>query len=423
MSACAALAFAQPKQPADAERYPADYPEAARSIDPRRPGVPQMLPKNPPPLRGDGERGDRWSIKIGKVSYAVEVWATNLPHIMNMEFLPTGELMLAERRGEVRLVRAGVPAERALLKIDDVYFEGDSGLMSLCLHPKFAENGWVYVYFVDKQNNDCRVVRHTLKDETLVDAKVILSGIPKHHFHAAGTIRFGPDDKLFVTTGDCWKMDDAQDPMSLAGKFLRLNDDGSVPSDNPFVGKGGYRQELFALGSRNAQGMDWQPGSGRLFATEHGPSGEKIRPPRGGHDEFNLVTPGCNLGWPVIHAKFEQEGMVSPTICFENVVAPGSGMFYTGDVLEKLKGDYFVGCLRGHALMRIELDGANAKDWSTVLEDLGRMRALAQGPLDFEAKPLLGAKNLVLYFASSNADRYGAKGPNDDRIFRLIPEK
>jgi aldose sugar dehydrogenase len=311
--------------------------------------------------------------------------------------------------------------------VPDVFFEGDCGLMSLCLHPRSAENKAVYLYFGDRAAKDCRITRHTLVGTEpaarLNAGTVIFSGIPLNNYHAAGVIRFAPDGTLHVSTGDCWKMDTAQDPAHLGGKFLRLNDDGSIPKDNPFVGKDGHHPAIFALGSRNAQGMDWQPVSGRMFTTEHGPSGEKIPPPTQGSDEFNLVTPGCNLGWPVIHHEQTKEGMVTPLITSINVVAPGSGMFYTGTATPALTGNYFIGCLRAHALGRVVLDADKVVSWSAVLDDLGRLRALAQRPLDF-TKPhadLYASANTVLYFASSNADRYGTKGPHDDRIFRVVP--
>jgi len=220
-------------------------------------------------------------------------------------------------------------------------------------------------------------------------------------------------------------METAQDPNHLGGKFLRLNDDGSIPSDNPFVGKAGHRPEIFALGSRNAQGIDWHPATGAMFATEHGPSREEIRQPTGGADEFNLVTPGCNLGWPLIHAHHAQERLVTPLINFVHTIAPGSGMVYTGTATPAMTDSCFIGCMRAHALARVELGAGkpsevHVKDWSTVLDDLGRIRALTQGPLDF-AQPA-SASNTVLYFASSNGDRYGGHRPNGDRIFRIVPK-
>jgi len=404
--------------------YPPDYPDTAKSVDPRRPGVAGGLPTNPPPVRLLGAKDESWPILIAHEEYLIQVWAIQQPHIMSMAFLPDGSLMIAERRGKVRLLRDGVPDAEALYEVPNVHFHGDCRLMSLCLHPEFATNKFVYIYYGDSKAKDCRIIRLRMDGKALIDPKIILDAIPLHEYHSGGIIRFGPDNKLYASTGDCWNNVTAQDPMHLGGKFLRIKDDGSIPTDNPFLQRAGYRPELYALGSRNAQGMDWQPVSGALFATEHGPSGEKnIRPPSGASDEFNLVTPGCNLGWPVIHADYEQEGMVMPLINFTNTIAPGSGMFYTVNATPALTGSYFVGCLRGHALMRIELDGTTPTDWYSVTEELGRIRSLAQGPLDFSLEDRFAKDNLVLYFASSNTDRYGGKGTLEDRIFRLLPAK
>jgi aldose sugar dehydrogenase len=317
--------------------------------------------------------------------------------------------------------------------VPDVYFEGDCGLMSMCLHPDFVEHPFVYLYYGDQVQKDCRIVRLRLdtgdgkvdSPAALVEPTTIFKGIPLYHYHAAGTIRFGPDGKLYATTGDCWQMDTAQDPLHLGGKFLRLEEDGSIPKDNPHVHDSAFHPAIFAIGSRNSQGIDWQPGSGLLFSTEHGPSGEKIRQPTGGADEFNIVRPGSNLGWPKAHADNNEPGMQAPLIWFKHTIAPGSGMFYTGSATPALTNNYFVGCMRAHALMRIELDGERVVDWMTVLDDLGRIRALAQGPLD-ASKPFGDEHpaNTVLYFASSNRDRYASKetaSQLEDRIYRIVP--
>jgi quinoprotein glucose dehydrogenase len=423
------LTLLQPQQSASdatsapSREYPSGYPDEAKSKDPRRPGVSGGSPKNQPPIRAEDGKGKRWPVSIGETDYFIEVWATNQPHIMSMAFLPDGSMLVAERRGKVRRLRDGMPEADALYEVPDVHFKGDCGLMSMCLPPDFSTNHFVYLYYGDTKANDCKVVRLRLDGDTLLEPVVILEGIPLNDYHAAGVIAFGPDGMLYIAAGDCWKSAIAQDPQSLGGKFLRVRDDGTIPSDNPFFGKDGYRPEIFALGTRNAQGMDWQPTTNAMFTTEHGPSGEKeIREPRFASDEFNLVTSGANLGWPIIHAHYEQEGLVSPLINFkDHTVAPGSGMFYTGSVTPALTGNYFVGCLRAHAHMRIELDGSRVLDWTSVTDELGRIRALAEGPLDFARTDRLATDNLVLYFASSNTDRYGGKGPLEDRIFRRIP--
>ena len=190
---------------------------------------------------------------------------------------------------------------------------------------------------------------------------------------------------------------------SLGGKTLRINPDGSIPSDNPFPGS-----PIFSLGHRNSQGLDWQPGTGLQFQTEHGPSG--FDGPGGG-DEVNIVEKGKNYGWPVVHHKASKEGMVSPLLEFTPAVAPSGSSFVTGSKLPSLKGDFLFACLRGEALMRVRFD---PKDPRKVLDteplflrELGRLREVVNGP------------DGAIYFSTSNRDGRGSVRKGDDRIFRL----
>ena len=171
--------------------------------------------------------------------------------------------------------------------------------MSVALHPQFSSNHFLYLsYAYTSGGVRVRVVRYREAPEGLVDRKVIIEDLPAAQFHAGCRIRFGPDGKLYVTTGDATRRELAQKLDSLAGKTLRLNDDGTVPQDNPFVGQQNARPEIWSLGHRNAQGLDFQPGSNLMFQTEHGPSG--FDGPEGG-DEVNIVEKGKNYGWPIIH--------------------------------------------------------------------------------------------------------------------------
>jgi len=143
-----------------AERvYPPGYPDEAKPKDPRRPGVSGGPPKNPPPIRDAGECGSRWPVTIGTETYAVEVFATGLPHVMNIAFLPSGEMIIAERRGTVRLIQDGAPVDPPIYEVAYIFFKGDCGLMSMCLHPDFLNNSLVFLYYGDKANQDGRIVR------------------------------------------------------------------------------------------------------------------------------------------------------------------------------------------------------------------------------------------------------------------------
>src|SRR5882724_5325014 len=183
-----------------------------------------------------------------------------------------------------------------------------------------------------------KVVRYRETGNGLTDAKTIIEDIPAAQFHAGCRLAFGPDSKLYITAGDATERALAQRLDSLAGKILRVNDDGSVPPDNPFVGHPNARPEIWAYGSRNSQGIDWQPGTNTLFVTEHGPSG--FDGPGGG-DEVNIIERGKNYGWPVVHHRASHDGMVSPLLEYTPAVAPASGMFYRGTALSGFHNNFF----------------------------------------------------------------------------------
>jgi glucose/arabinose dehydrogenase len=187
-----------------------------------------------------------------------------------------------------------------------------------------------------------------------------------------------------------------------------LNEDGSAPSDNPFVNRPGARPEIWSYGHRNAQGVAWQPDAGLQFQTEHGPSGFDSP---GGGDEVNIVEKGANYGWPVIHHQQTREGMRSPLIECTPAVAPASAMFYSGSAFPQFRGNLFFGALRGEALMRVELDGRRVVGQERLLENrFGRIREAVEAP------------DGSIWITTSNRDGRGKPARNDDRILRLVPE-
>ena len=188
----------------------------------------------------------------------------------------------------------------------------------------------------------------------------------------------------------------------------RVNDDGSAPADNPFVGQDGVPPTIWSYGHRNAQGIDWQPGTGLQFQTEHGPSGNDGP---GGGDEVNIVERGKNYGWPVIHHGETKEGMESPLLEYTPAVAPASGRFYTGSLFPAFKGDFFFGCLRGETLIRVRLEGRKVVSQERLLQGVfGRLRAVAIGP------------DGAIYVSTSNRDGRSSPAAEDDRILRLRPD-
>lgn len=361
-----------------------------------------------PQGRGAGETS---STPSDKVSFQVETVVSGLTVPWSIVFTPDGRMIFTERPGRVRVFEQGRLRQEPLLTIPDVEAKGESGLMGLALHPDFAKNGFLYLAYAYDSGDaiKVRVVRYRETAAGLVDRKLIIEDIPAEQFHAGTRLRFGPDGKLYITTGDAGKRELAQQLNSLAGKTLRVNDDGTVPPDNPFVGQQNVRPEIWTYGHRNSQGLDWQPGTNLLFQTEHGPSG--FDGPGGG-DEVNIVERGKNYGWPTIHHTATRDGMESPILEFTPAVAPSGAMFYRGAAFPKFTNNFFFGCLRGEAIIRVVLDGRRVISHERLLQgQYGRLRAIAEGP------------DGAIYFSTSNRDGRGTPAKDDDRIMRLVPVK
>jgi len=322
---------------------------------------------------------------------------SNLEVPWSIVWAPDGRMLFTERPGRVRVVENGTLRAQPLLKLTSVVARGEAGLMGLALHPGFAKNRFAYVCYATEDGglHDV-VVRYRDTGTELVEPRTIVSGIPAARFHAGCRLKFGPDAKLYITTGDATDGPLAQKLDSLAGKILRVNDDGSIPADNPFRGS-----PVWTLGHRNPQGIDWDPRTGALWETEHGPSGFDGGT---GGDEVNIIERKKNYGWPVIHHQQKRAGMESPLLEYSPAVAPASAAFW--------KGDFYFGCLRGEHLHRVVLD---PKDRRKVLReeklftDLGRIREVTVG------------RDGALYFSTSNRDGRGNPAAADDRIFRVAP--
>jgi glucose/arabinose dehydrogenase len=371
---------------------------------------------HPPPGRGAGEveataqREAQGQPTSGQVKFRVETVVGNLEVPWSIVWAPDGRMIFTERAGRIRVYQDGKLRSQPLFTVPDVAPSGEGGLMSIALHPQFAANHLLYLSYVyrgDGQN--VRVIRYRESETGFTDRKVIVEGIPSAQNHAGCRLRFGPDGKLYVTTGDATRRELAQQLDSLDGKTLRLNDDGTIPSDNPFVATKDARPEIWSYGHRNSQGLDFQPGTNLLFETEHGPSG--FDGPGGG-DEVNIVEKGKNYGWPVIHHRQTGPGMEAPLLEYTPACAPGSGMFYRGEAFPEFRGNFFFGCLKGERIIRVILDGRRVVTQENLLEGkYGRIRDVAEGPDGY------------LYFSTSNQDGRGSPAADDDRIIRLVPVK
>jgi len=312
---------------------------------------------------------------------------TNLDIPWEIAFLPDKDMLITERPGT--LIRAGIDQE--VIEIDGVRHIGEGGLLGLAVHPNFEENNWIYLYLTSETDGQItnRVERYALSGNSINDKKVIIDGIQGSAIHDGGRIKFGPDGYLFITTGDAGNEELAQDRDSLNGKILRLNDDGTVPEDNPFG------TPVWTWGHRNPQGLTWDS-QGRLWATEHGRSGV-----RSGYDELNLIERGKNYGWPVIQGPEESEDMVAPIVQSgpNTTWAPAGAQFYQGSI-------YFAG-LRGARLYEYQIEGDNLVEH--LIDKYGRLRAVS-------------LEDNFLYLSTSNTDGRGNAVEVDDRIIKINPD-
>jgi glucose/arabinose dehydrogenase len=320
-----------------------------------------------------------------------EVVAENLKIPWEIVFLPDGTMLVTQRAGTIEKIS---PDRKTLTTIEGVAHVGEGGLLGMALHPDFAKNHRVYLYLTTKVGNGLinRVESYNLQNDQLTDKKLIIGGIPGSSNHDGGRIAFGPDGDLYITAGDAENTANAQSTSALAGKILRLKDDGSIPEDNPF------HNATYSYGHRNPQGIAWDD-QGRLWATEHGPSGSQT-----GYDELNLIEPGKNYGWPTIKGDQTQAGLVTPVANSgsKETWAPSGMLFYKGTLL-------FAG-LRGESLYAAKIKPDGGVDLKSYLRTkYGRLRTVVLGPDGF------------IYIATNNTDGRGKARAGDDKIIRLNP--
>ncbi len=292
-------------------------------------------------------------------------------------FLPDGRMIFTERGGRVSVLENGTRRMVANLAVEET---GEGGLHGIAVDPEFPRNRYVYLYYTHSKAN--RVSRFVLREGGLGEERIILDGIPRARFHNGGRIRFGPDGKLYITTGDALEPESAQASDSLAGKILRLNPDGSVPSDNPFG------NAVWAYGLRNPQGIDWNSG-GQLYASNHGPNRR---------DGIDRIERGANYGWPA--TCDERGGEFKPAVrCYTAFTLAPCAVAFAG-------GDLYVAGLRGEQVRRLRIRNGRVLDEEEFLTGMGRIREVV-------------AHDGWLYAATSNRDGRGRPREGDDRIVRL----
>jgi len=280
----------------------------------------------------------------------VVVHTAGLSHPWSLAFLPDGTMLVTERDGRLRIIRNGTLDPKPVEGVPTIRRAGLSGLMDVVLHPQFATNNFVYLSYakpLNEKETATAIARGRWNGSALTDVRDVF--VAPAGVGGGARMAFGRDGTLYVTTGGGGG-NGPQDPNSLSGKVLRLKDDGTVPSDNPFVGKAGYRPEIFTLGHRSSLGLAVHPGTGEIWQNENGPNGG---------DEINILKPGANYGWPIVSlgrvysgpwqspsAVFYREGFEQPVVYWTPAIAVSGMAFYTGDRLPKWKGDVFVGSLR-----------------------------------------------------------------------------
>lgn len=334
----------------------------------------------------------------------IDVLAEGLVTPWAIDFSPDGRIFLSERPGRIRIIKDGSLQPDPWFTLD-VVEAGESGLLGLALDPQFTQSRFVYVAYTyrttdGKLQNRLVRLREDLSSGRGALDRVLLDGIPGAGGHDGGRVKFGPDGKLYWTMGEVGSPALAQNLSSLNGKILRLNPDGTFPADNPFP-----NSLVYSYGHRNPQGLAWQPGTGRLYETEHGPSGLP-----GGRDEVNYIEAGKNYGWPEISGDETRADMVSPVLQsgITTTWAPAGAAFVTqgpwaGAML-------FVG-LRGQALYKLVLDPSDpgkVQSFETLYSGkYGRLRDVAQGP------------DGAIYILTSNRDGRGRPAPGDDKVLKL----
>ena len=335
------------------------------------------------------------------VRVGVQVLLNNLEIPWSLAFAPDGRLFFTERPGRVRIVQNGQLLATPAYTFADVRAVGEGGALGMALHPNFTQNRFVYVWYTARRADGAavnRLVRLRETNNTLGEAAVLIDNVPAADNHNGSRLRFGPDGKLYITTGDANQVDLVQSLSDYAGKILRINDDGTTPSDNPFG------SPIWTWGHRHPQGIDWDPVTGRGWATEHGSSG---------NDELNLLERGANYGWPIIEAAASRPDMVTPILFFTPAVAPSGMSFYNSTRIPAFQNNIFFATLRGMHVHRVRLDPADRTRVLTterLFENrFGRIRDVITGP------------DGALYFCTSNRDGRTTPVAADDRIARIVP--
>jgi len=328
----------------------------------------------------------------GTVHYRVRIvtLAAGLQNPWGLAFLPDGRMLVTERPGRLRYVDQNGEISKPLTGVPDVFARGQGGLLDVALGPDFETNKFIYLSYAEpgRGGGGTAVGRGRLKENLLEAFGIIFQQVPKAKtkVHFGSRLVFSMDGKLYITLGERGERARAQDFSIHRGQVIRILPDGTLPGDNPFVGRKGYRPETWTHGHRNPQGAALHPETGQLWTVEHGA--------RGG-DEINIPMKGRNYGWPVISygrhysglkigEGTHKDGMEQPVYYWDPSIAPSGMVFYTGDRFPAWRGNLLVGALKGRMLVRLELSGNKVVKEERMLRGLDeRIRDVRQGPDGF----------------------------------------
>lgn len=345
----------------------------------------QNFQQSPPPPSSGSSSGSGVEV-IRPMQGDLEELILDLDTPWDMAFLPDGTMLITERKGTV--VHVDKNGAKTVTTIDGVFERTESGLHGIVLDPNFSQNNYVYIYYRHTAGSN-RVERYTLSRNELTQPTLILTGIPASSIHDGGRIRFGPDGYLYIATGDAGNVGLSQDQNSLGGKILRVTDQGAPAPGNPFG------NEVYSMGHRNPQGLDWDA-SGNLWAAEHGQSS---------CDEVNLIQPGVNYGWPDIECSQASAGLQPPA------ATSGNGHTWAPSGVAVQNGSVFVAGLRGSSLYEFEIQGTSlGPEQRHFRSQFGRIRGVSAGP------------DGMLYISTSNHDGRGQPTAGDDKIIRIDPD-
>ena len=321
-----------------------------------------------------------------------EILVTNLDKPWAIAFADE-RIFVSEKSGKIHVVTSSGKLDSPLISLQTPEIFG-GGLLGITTHPDFENNHYLYAYYTYEENENLwnKVIRITEENSKAVDVITILDKIPGSAFSNGGVIKFGPDGKLYVGTGSVSDYsDEPQNLDSLAGKILRLNDDGTIPSDNPFE-----KSYVFTLGHRNPTGLAWNS-QGQMYATDSGPTK---------NDEINLIKAGSNYGWPEVQCFSKIVNLVNPLECFDPGLEPGGIIFYSGDKFD-IDNQMILATQKATNLFKVQIndDGVNL---DRILSGVGRIRDVGQGPDGY------------VYIITTNTDGKAFPAPDDDKLLRIL---